>query len=516
MPASDGTFTFVYARISLDRRDGAGVDRQLQDGRSLCARRDWPIDREFVDNSRSAWRPSGRRPDYEQLLAAVAGCARCRVVAYKIDRLYRRPRELEDLIDLGDRGLKIVIATSAGGDFDLSTTEGRMFARQMVNWAASESDIKADRIRREKQQARERGLPHGGPRPFGWARRTIVLPDGTDKLTWDPMRHDAVESELIRDAVRDLLAGASLGDIARRWNSQGVSQPQTGRTNWTTDLVNQVVSNPRNAGLVGHRGEIKAGRPYRLYSRPEVVGKARWPPIVERADWEQLQAVLAVRGASGKVPKRRSLLTGLLICGCGATMVRTADHTRQVGAVEKYRKVWRCPTYTTQAQKERGEKSCGNNWIDAAGVEGLLVARALDKAESIDLAAIVEERGAPGREASMLTERLAELDERAAAAATSYGKGGITLQILEQATAEIERERKEVRAQLATLVDSAVLVPYLEQPGALREAWERITIDQKRELIRVLVGPVRILRAVRGRPHFDPLRVVRQGEEVRS
>jgi len=321
------------------------------------------------------------------------------------------------------------------------------------------------------------------------------------------MAHDPAEADLIRSAVADLLAGASLNDIARRWNAAGVGQPQTGRSHWTADQIRQVVSNPRNAGLVGHRKQVKSDRPYQLYSRPEVVGEAKWPAIVDRAIWEQLQALLAQRGAFARTPKRRSLLTGLLVCGrCGATMVRTADHARRGDADGPYRRVWRCPTYT----RNGAPPSCGRVTIDAAGVEGLLVARTLDKAAGLDLAAVVEGQDGRGREAAELVGQLAELDRRAADAALSFGKpGGITLRVLESTTAAIERERTRVKKQLGELASGTLLAPYLAEPDSLREAWEqRLTIDQKRELIRILVGRVRILTARPGLPRFDPDRVV--------
>jgi site-specific DNA recombinase len=236
------------------------------------------------------------------------------------------------------------------------------------------------------------------------------------------------------------------------------------------------------------------------------VGK--WPPIVDRARWEQLQALLAQRGASSKTPKRRSILTGLLICGeCSTTMVRTADHARPVKGDGLYRKVWRCPTYT---RKDAVTPSCGRVTIDAAGVEGLLVARTLDKASTLDLAAVVEAHDGCGREAAELVEQLADLDRRAAEVAASFGKpGGITLLVLESTSVAIERERATVQKRLAELAGGALLAPYVSQPNSLREAWERrLTVDQKRELIRVLVGRVRILPARPGLPRFDPDRVV--------
>ncbi len=86
--------TGIYARISFDRRDGAGIERQLTDCRALCDRCGWTT-REYTDNNHSAWRVGGSRPRYVELLDAVRSGEITRIVVYKTDRLYRQPRELE-------------------------------------------------------------------------------------------------------------------------------------------------------------------------------------------------------------------------------------------------------------------------------------------------------------------------------------------------------------------------------------------------------------------------------------
>ena len=133
-----------------------------------------------------------------------------------------------------------------------------------------------------------------------------------------------------------------------------------------------------------------------------------------------------------------------------------------------------------------------------------------DKAAGLNLAAVVEEQDGRGREAAELVAQLTDLDRRAAEAASSFAKpGGITLLVLESTTAAIDRERTRVKKQLGELASGTLLAPYLSEPDSLREAWDhRLTIDQKRELIRFLVGRVRILTARRGMPRFDPDRVV--------
>src|SRR4051812_31141341 len=85
----------IYCRISLDRSgDGLGVDRQGP----LCLRvaweRGWPVAEVYVDNDGSAY--SGKpRAEYARMLADIEAGVRDAVICVDLDRLTRRPAELE-------------------------------------------------------------------------------------------------------------------------------------------------------------------------------------------------------------------------------------------------------------------------------------------------------------------------------------------------------------------------------------------------------------------------------------
>src|SRR5450631_4156991 len=93
----------IYSRISRDdEQGGAGVARQEDDCRALCARKGWPIVATLTDNDYSAF--SGRmRPAYERLMGLLDSGQVNAVVAWAPERLHRSPRELEDFIDVVER-----------------------------------------------------------------------------------------------------------------------------------------------------------------------------------------------------------------------------------------------------------------------------------------------------------------------------------------------------------------------------------------------------------------------------
>jgi hypothetical protein len=192
-----------------------------------------------------------------------------------------------------------------------------------------EADGISTRVRRQKQQRRELGLPHGGRKPFGW--RNLMEPD-------------PVESAALRDAMEAVVSGASLFDIAARWEAAGFGGPHR-TAPWGSTDVRRVLIAPRHAGLVVHRGEIALDK-----DGNEI--RAAWPAIVPRELWEACRSVLAARTVGVRVERQRSVLRGLLRCGaCGSQMTQSSTRGRAI---------WRC---------WRDKRGCGAVSIGAEPLE---------------------------------------------------------------------------------------------------------------------------------------------------
>src|SRR6266567_6923275 len=116
----------IYTRISSDPEGReVGVERQAQDTRDLALRMGWEVVKVYTDNDVSATR--GRRPAWEQLLKDLDAGKADAVVAYSSSRMYRRPADLQRLIDL-TKTRAVEIATVVSGTIDLTTADGRMIA----------------------------------------------------------------------------------------------------------------------------------------------------------------------------------------------------------------------------------------------------------------------------------------------------------------------------------------------------------------------------------------------------
>ncbi|AGZ51092.1 recombinase family protein [Mycobacterium kansasii] len=282
----------VYLRISSDPSgQQLGVARQREDCVRLCKQRKWtPI--EYVDNDVGASNGK-RRPAYEKMLADITDGQIGAVVAWDLDRLHRRPIELERFMDLADTR-KLALAT-VSGDVDLSTAQGRLTARLKGAVARHEIEHKSDRQRRAGRQAAEMGRPRW-KHAFGY----LAGPNGPEP--------DPATAPLVKQAYAAILAGASFGDICKEWDATGVRTINGKR--WTQPQLSNFLRKPRNAGLRTYQAD-----PHRA-TKDDVVGKGSWTPLVDEATFWAAQAVLDAPGrAPGRKSVRRHKLTGILLCG---------------------------------------------------------------------------------------------------------------------------------------------------------------------------------------------------------
>ncbi|MFC5103211.1 recombinase family protein [Kibdelosporangium philippinense] len=269
-----------YARLSRVPETGEleKIETQHEDNLRVIERLGGTLGERLQDGL-SAWKRGVRRKDWERLLERLESGQSDGVVVWHTDRLFRQPRDLEKLIELGESGY---LVASAHGARNLADPDDRYFLRIEVAHAARSSDDTQRRTKRRFAAKREQGIPHYGARPFGFA--------GPDRLAdKDPKtgkRPDVsaalVEREraAIRDGVRLLLGGMSQDKVAQKWNDAGL---RTARGYTFTGLaVRDVMLRPRNAGYIEHDGEI--------------VGRIRdHDPILTESEFARLQALFAGR-----------------------------------------------------------------------------------------------------------------------------------------------------------------------------------------------------------------------------
>ncbi|MCZ2824184.1 MULTISPECIES: recombinase family protein [unclassified Modestobacter] len=448
------TRAVIYLRQSLDR-DGTGqaVERQREACRKLAEARGWTVVTEYVDNSVSA--TTGVRPQWTRMLADAEAGHFDVILAWALDRLTRSTRDLERLVDLGERtGVR---CATASGDIDLSTDAGRLVGRILAAVARAEIERRTERQRLANAQRAAQGRPPTGPRALGW------LVDG---VTPHPDEAPAVAAAF--DAV---LAGASLRTVARDWNAAGLTTTHGGP--WRPDGVRYVLTNPRYAGLRATRSG--GGRAW------QVVGPGSWTGIVGE---ETFRAVAELLGSASRRTspdtRRRYFLSGLARCGvCGAPC--------NTGGTQHGVRTLKCSVSRHLSRSAEPIES----WVGELVVARLSRPDAAELLVDTDLPDVTALRS----EAAAKRARLGQL-------ADLLADGTLTPEAVRTASARLRAELADVEARMADSGRADVLGP-LVHAGDVRAVWAVLDPDRQRAVVDALMT-VTLHSPGRGRRNFDP------------
>ncbi len=281
----------VYARRSqADEQRRGSVPVQLRQCRELAATEGWEVVA-FKDDGQSGWDPNVTREGYGQMLAAIRDGEVDAIVVYKADRLTRQDSERAAFERLyADAGLRMVYLAD-GTSFDLGTATGRRNFRDAGTYSAYSSDLLSERVQDIVDEIAEGGWWAGGAAPFGY--RTVQ--DGEHKSL--AIVED--QAAALREAYQGLINGQPLRALARQLNVAGL---HTARGNpWTGGALRRTLMAGRNAGLRERGGEV--------------IGRARWAPIVDRRTWERARGILTAEDRQVfRARGDRYPLTGLVRC----------------------------------------------------------------------------------------------------------------------------------------------------------------------------------------------------------
>ncbi len=457
----------IYARISRDLTGEAlGVERQLVDARKLAADRGWTVAEEYVDNDISAY-AGKRRPAYERMLADIKAGTRDAVVVYNLDRLTRRPIELEQFTAICERAGVQQFATVTA-DIDLGTGDGMLLARMLAAFAAMESDKKSQRLKRKARELAEAGkVGGGGLRPFGY---------GADRIT-------VIESEatIVRQVAARYLAGESLMSLTTWIQEQGVLSV-AGKP-WRTGVVRAMLTNPRYAGLRAHNGDI--------------VATAVWPAIITPEQHHQLVAAFARKKVNGRRTARRYLLSGLLRCGkCGN---RLFSSLRRDGATERRR-------YVCMSGPDHG--GCGRLTIVAEPVEEWLSEAVLLRLDSPAMAdALTGRAAADERQAALLADLQAD-QAQMLDLTDLWSSKAISSAEWARAREPIEARIRSTERQLSQINGTTALDGLIGNASALRESWESLNLTRQAAIVSAVLDFATITPADPRSRAFNPNRVL--------
>ncbi|MFT6292145.1 MAG: DNA invertase Pin-like site-specific DNA recombinase [Ilumatobacter sp.] len=454
----------VYCRISADLTgEAAGVDRQEAMCRELADREGYEVVEVLADNDVSAY--SGVvRPGYERLLHLIETGSVDAVVAYHVDRLYRRILDLGRLAAIIEQH-RVDVRTVSAGDVELSTASGRFTAQILAAAAEHESARIGERVSAKHKHNAAQGRAHGGGRAYGYRRlgpgKLEVVPD---------------EAAVIRWAAEQILRGASLNSLVIDLNDREVPTVRGGK--WRPNSLSKVLRAGRIAGLREVGGEA--------------IGEGDWEPILERVTWERVAARIT-HAPVGRRP-RRNLLAGFVFCDqCGSKMKARSEGKTKTEGPKNYRN-------RQYACDKAGGHGCGSNSVNAERVEEIAVGLALGAIANTDLRAATSLR--VGSASAELIANLAADKQMLDVLAGDFGSRRIGRAEWIAASDPIRQRIADAEAELGR----ADVVENIPSGDVDAERWQALEFDEQRAIVGAVFDRIVIRKGAPGRG-FDPARV---------
>jgi len=445
----------IYARQSLDRSgESLAVSRQLAECRELAERNGWTDAVEYVDNDTSATNRKPR-PRWSDLLTDLDAGRFDVLVCWHTDRLYRRVRDLVDLVEIAERRA-LRIASVKAADLDLSTPAGRMLAGMLGHAARYEIEQKSARQVAANRQRAQGGVVGWTRRPYGYERldgRIVVVEE---------------EAEVLRRAATAVLAGATLTSVCRDLNERGV--PTSIGGGWTVTALKRLLVSPRQGGRATWRGED--------------FGRGAWAPVFDPETHDRLVATLNDPGRRTAPSTRvKYLLSGLLACGlCGGRMFAAPSQNRNGRRWMTYK--CRCARVTRRL-----------DLVDEV-VEGVLLGR-LARPDAADLFT-------PDADLDGVRSKVTELRQRRDGLAVLLADGLLTATAVRTQATRLSTQISDLERQIMSAADDGPLATVVSAED-VRATWTDLPLMAKREIIRTLLE-VTILPAGQG-VRFDPAQV---------
>lgn len=444
----------IYARISRDRVGaGLGVERQQEDCIALVSQIGGHVVATYSDNDISAF--SGKhRPGYEALLQSIKAGEIAAVAVWHQDRLLRRTIDLEHYIDVC-QPLNVATYTVKAGQLDLTTPSGRAVAKTLAAWASYEVETSTDRVKAAKLQAARSGLPSGGNRAYGYEQNGMVIIED--------------EAAVVREAIKRFTSGDSWNRIALDFNARGIRTAK-GNT-WNAINVHNVANRKRNISIRTHNDDEYP---------------AQWPALVDMGTWEDLQmAIKRGQAIYGKrTHARKHLLTGFVFCSlCGNKMtIINAQH--RDGSYS--------PAFACRKIDSHGNQvGCGKVKRKKDPVEHLVVESLLYRLDTPDLGVLL---GQSGHDDGELRTRLADHATQSARLQEildAYASGDLTMSEWKTAKATAQAKLDQLDKGIAKLTTRRT-VAHIPAGQTVRQAWEKGSLEWRRQLLDVLVEKVLI------------------------
>ena len=257
----------VYIRVSTEdqAREGFSLGEQKEKLLQLCAFKGYEVFKAYEDAGISA-KDMEHRPAFQEMLQDMRNGKINYIVAYKLDRVTRSVRDLEELIlELEKYNCYLVCDRD---DVNTSTANGRFFVRMLTVLSQLEIEIVSERTKFGLNGAiKSSHLP--GPAPLGYKK------DGNKKTIVDETTKPIIER-----IFKMYLEGKSFQQISNIFNEEKILYPKK----WKDTTIQKIIDNKIYMGDYEQYKRIA-----KKENKKPVIYMNVVEPIISRAMWEECQ-----------------------------------------------------------------------------------------------------------------------------------------------------------------------------------------------------------------------------------
>jgi len=257
----------IYIRVSTEdqAREGFSLGEQEEKLRQLCDYKGYEIYKVYCDAGISA-KDMEHRPKFQEMLKDMKDGKINYIVAYKLDRVTRSVRDLEELISQLEKYNTYLVCDR--DDVNTSTANGRFFVRMLTVLSQLEIEIVSERTKFGLNGAIKSGhLP--GQVALGFRK------DGNRKTIIDP-----ATAPIIKRVFDLYLQGKTFLQISNIFNEEKVLNK-----NWKDTHIERIINNRLYMGDYEMYKRLKEWKNVEPVIYMNVVD-----PIIPRYIWEECQA----------------------------------------------------------------------------------------------------------------------------------------------------------------------------------------------------------------------------------
>lgn len=257
----------VYIRVSTEdqAREGFSLGEQEEKLLQLCKFKELDVYKVYKDAGISA-KDMEHRPQFQEMLKDMKEEKLNYIVAYKLDRITRSVRDLEELISVLEQYNCFLLCDR--DDVNTSTANGRFFVRMLTVLSQLEIEIVSERTKFGLNGAIKSGhIP--GQRPFGYKSaedKRMVIDNSTRPYV-----------EKIFDMY---LEGKSFQQIANYFKENNIFP----KKNWKDTTIQKIIDNKIYMG--DYEQYKRIGKQENL---EPIIYMNVVEPIISRAKWEECQ-----------------------------------------------------------------------------------------------------------------------------------------------------------------------------------------------------------------------------------